>query len=208
MTETKERSTPKALIESLSDLIFGLALSIGALTLIGQPPSNFGQLIQSILFYAFSFLILISVWYGYTRIMSQLHIETTTLVETNIVLLFLVSIEPYLFNQLISSTFGEYVSILYAFDLGGLFVIQAILSNTILKDRNRPEPILRSFRFQRITLSISASIFFISALPFFWSLRVEVGGAVIPVRILLWLITLTLSSIRHLWERKSKQPKP
>jgi hypothetical protein len=36
MAEEKERSTPKSRIESLSNLIFGLALSIGALTMIGQ----------------------------------------------------------------------------------------------------------------------------------------------------------------------------
>ena len=36
MAEVKERSTPKSRIESLSDLIFGLALSIDALTLIGS----------------------------------------------------------------------------------------------------------------------------------------------------------------------------
>jgi hypothetical protein len=42
MTEAKEQ-TPKSRIESLSDLIFGLALSIGALTLIGKPPDDFGR---------------------------------------------------------------------------------------------------------------------------------------------------------------------
>jgi uncharacterized membrane protein len=98
MAEPKEHSPPKSRIESLSDLIFGLALSIGALTLIGKPPSDFGQLVQSILFYAFSFLILISVWYGYTRTMSELHTETGSLVKVNILLLFLVSVEPFLFN--------------------------------------------------------------------------------------------------------------
>ena len=96
MAEEKERSTPKSRMESLSDLIFGLALSIGALTLIGQSLSSFSQLIQSLLFYAFSFLILISVWYGYTRTMSLLHVETSRLVGLNILLLFLVSIEPFL----------------------------------------------------------------------------------------------------------------
>ncbi|MGD0644409.1 MAG: TMEM175 family protein [Candidatus Bathyarchaeia archaeon] len=98
MTEEKERSTPKARIESLSDLIFGLALSIGALTLIGQPPSDFTALTFAIAYYGFSFLILISVWYSYTRAMSQLHFETTRTVLLNIALLFLVSIEPFLFN--------------------------------------------------------------------------------------------------------------
>ena len=75
MAEEKERSTPKSRIESLSDLIFGLALSIGALTLIGQPPSNISTAFF-LAYFAFSFLILISVWYSYTQTMSNLRIET------------------------------------------------------------------------------------------------------------------------------------
>jgi uncharacterized membrane protein len=205
MFEGTSGSPRKSRIESLSDLIFGLALSIGALTLIGAPPSNLGQLLQSILFYAFSFLILISVWYSYTRTMSQLHVETTIMVDLNILLLFLVSIEPFLFNQLISSQLGEPVSILYAFDLGGLFVIQTFLANTVLADKNRSEAILQSFRLQRITLLLCASLFFVSALPFFWSWRIEVSGAVIPLRIVLWLITLFMPSVRRLLERIPKK---
>ena len=206
MAEGKERTTPKSRIESLSDLIFGLALSIGALTLIGQPPRDFGQLIQSILFYAFSFLILISVWYAYTRTMSELRIETGRLVELNILLLFLVSIEPFLFNQLNnSSPLLENVSILYALDLCGLFVIQALLANHILSDKTKPESLLQTYKLRRNTMIISATFFFISVLPFFWSLSIPVSGAIVPSRIILWLIPMFLPSIRRLWERKTKQ---
>jgi uncharacterized membrane protein len=205
MLEETSGSARKSRIESLSDLIFGLALSIGALTLIGAPPSNLGQLLQSILFYAFSFLILISVWYSYTRTMSQLHVETTIIVDLNILLLFLVSIEPFLFNQLISSSLGEPVSILYALDLGGLFVIQAFLANTVLADKNRPEAVLQRFKLQRITLLLSAAVFFVSTLPFFWSWRIEVGGTVVPLRIALWIITLFLPRVRRLLERSTNK---
>jgi hypothetical protein len=41
MTEGSTGSPARLRIQSLSDLIFGLALSIGALTLIGQEPSDF-----------------------------------------------------------------------------------------------------------------------------------------------------------------------
>jgi uncharacterized membrane protein len=206
MADCKERTTPKSRIESLSDLIFGLALSIGAFTLIGQPPSTFGQLLQFILFYAFSFLILISVWYAYTRTMSELRIETNRLVELNILLLFLVSIEPFLFNQLNNSTqFAENVSILYALDLGGLFVILALLANSIFSDKNRPEPILQTYKLRRNTSLIGASFFFISVLPFFWSLSIKVSIANIPLRIILWIVPMFLPSIRRLWEKKIKK---
>ena len=139
MAEEKERATPKSRIESLSDLIFGLALSIGALTLIGRPPSDFPQLILDLLYFAFSFLILISVWYSYTHTMSQLRVETPWLVDLNILLLFLVSVEPFLFNQL-NSAFEEGVSVVYALDLGGLFVIQALLAHSVLTDKTQPDP--------------------------------------------------------------------
>ncbi len=206
MAEGKERSTPKSRIETLSDLIFGLALSIGALTLIGQQPRDFGQLVQSIFFYAFSFLILISVWYTYTRTMAELRIETSRLVELNILLLFLVSIEPFLFNQLnYSSPLVENVSILYAFDLGGLFVIQAFLANHILSDKTKLESVLQTYKLRRNTMIMSAAIFFISTLPFFWSLSIPVDGASLPLRIIFWLIPMFLPAIVRLWERKVKR---
>ncbi len=127
MTEGSTGAPARPRIQILSDMIFGLALSIGALTLIGQPPSDFQGLLLSILYYAFSFLILISVWYSYTTTMSLLTVETARLINLNILLLFLVSIEPFLFNQMLHSTYSlvQNISIIYALDLGGLFTIQA-----------------------------------------------------------------------------------
>jgi uncharacterized membrane protein len=205
VAEEKERSTPKSRIETLSDLIFGLALSIGALTLIGQAPSSFQNLVESIVYYAFSFLILISVWYGYTRIMSNVRIETRREVELNILLLFLVSIEPFLFNELNSSTLPiQYVSILYALDLGGLFAIQALLANSILADKKRPEELLRRYAAMRNAQIVGAAIFFISVLPFFWSLAIPITGkSSIPLRFILWIAPLFMRFIRRIWERQS-----
>ncbi len=203
MAETKEASTRKSRIETLSDLIFGLALSIGALTLIGQPPADFAQLIRSILFYAFSFLILISVWYGYTRNMSLLKIEKGRLAALNVLLLFLVSIEPYLFNELFGANpaLVENVSILYALDLGGLFVIQALLANAIVYDKNVSEHHLRDAKLRRASFAVNAAILFVSILPVFWSWSITADGVGIPVRILLWLVTLFLPGAVRLLDR-------
>jgi uncharacterized membrane protein len=195
----------KRRIESLSDLIFGLALSIGALTLIGQPPSDFQALLLSIIFYAFSFTILISVWYSYTRTMGFLHVETDRLVILNILLLFLVSIEPFLFNQLINSTmsFAENASIVYAFDLGGLFAIQTLFANSILSDKNKPEQVIRDFRLRRNTLLIGMALFFISVLPIFWTWTIQVNNNFgIPIRFILWILTLFMPLIRRFWEKR------
>jgi uncharacterized membrane protein len=199
----------KTRIESLSDLIFGLALSIGALTLIGQAPNDFQSLLLSLAFYGFSFIILISVWYSYTQTMSFLHVETKNLVNFNILLLFLVSIEPFLFNQLInsSSSLAMDISILYAFDLGGLFAIQALFANSIVSDKSKPEQVIRHFRVRRNTQLISMALFFISTLPIFWTWTIPVDNNFsIPLRIMFWIFTLLfMSSIRSSLEKRGKQ---
>jgi uncharacterized membrane protein len=207
MDQGKGTGIGKPRIETLSDLIFGLALSIGALTLIGQTAASFTQMVLFILFYGFSFIILISVWLGYTRTTSFLHFESHDLVIANIALLFLVSIEPFLFNQLIGQNvpFVENVSILYAFDLGGLFLIQGLFANFVLSDKNNPAGTLYYFKLRRNTFFISALFFFVSTLPIFWSLKLTVTSyIVIPLRVVFWLVPLLLPNIRRLWERKNK----
>jgi len=207
MTEVKEPAMPKTRIETLSDLIFGLALSIGALTLIGQPPKNFLGLVLALLYYAFSFLILISVWFGYTRIMANLRVETRRTIYLNIAMLFLVSIEPFLFNTLLNGELNtQYVSILYGLDLGGLFLVQAILGNVIITQKSMTTEIQRHYRLIRNSLLIGAAIFFISLIPVFWVLTIPLGNETyIHLTFLIWLIPLFQRSIRHLWEGRSSK---
>jgi len=206
MAEIKETVAPKFRIESLSDLIFGLALSIGALTLIGQPPSDIQQLLLSIIYYAFSFFILIRVWYSYSRTMEELIIETKRALYLNISLLFLVSIEPFLFNQLITSNISaQYVSIIYAFDLGGLFAILALFAGSLLSNKDRPTHVLRHYSLSRIMLITGALLFFASTLPFFWTLVIPINNSTrIPSRFLIWMIPLLLPFIRRVLERKAE----
>ena len=196
VSEEPPVSKPRPRIQSLSDLIFGLALSIGALTLIGQQPSDFQQLLASILYYAFSFLILISIWRSYTRTTSLLPAETDRLVSLNIILLFLVSIEPYLFNQLLTANSLEMVqniSIVYAFDLGSLFIIQAFFAHSLVnqKKQNISEELIQEYKFRRYILLFGATLFFVSTLPVFWSWQIELGIKT-PLRLILWIIPLCL----------------
>lgn len=205
MAEEKERSTPKSRIETLSDLVFGLALSIGALTLIGNAPTSFAELLKSIVYFAFSFVILISVWYTYTSTMSNVHIEKRIQVQLNLILLFLVSIEPFLFNELFSSKIPTMdVSMLYAVDLGGLFVILSLLANSILSDKKRPEELLYHYAAMRNSQIVGAAFFFISVIPFFWTWAVPINSETsIPLRFILWMVPLFLHFIRRIWERQS-----
>jgi len=58
-------------------LVFGQALSIGAIGLISNRPKNTEILVESIAGFGFSFLILISIWFRYTEVLSVIRVEMT-----------------------------------------------------------------------------------------------------------------------------------
>nr|MDO8082102.1 TMEM175 family protein [Candidatus Freyarchaeota archaeon] len=194
---------PRPRIETLSDLIFGLALSIGALSLVTNPPISISDITVDILSFGFSFLVLISVWILYTAIMSVLPMETRTTTLLNIILLFLVSIEPYVFNlvSLIghfhSTQIDNFASIVYAFDMGGLMAIMAFFAHALsIEEKGLVSPLQMSrFKDIRNILFISAGLFFISVIPEFWIWTIE--GT--PIRFYFWLIPLVISWLRRAW---------
>ena len=183
--------------------MFGLALSIGALTLIGKPPVTASDVSNDIMGFGFSFIILISVWLRYTRIMSVLPVETGTAVLLNVALLFLVSIEPYLFSLLNFAEFTifAYASFLYALDLAGLMAILALFTNmlTIEEKKLVPTSELHSYRITRNVLFLSMLLFLVSALPQFLSWKIQ-GTS---IRVLLWYGSLVVTwSVRLTTKRK------
>src|SRR5712671_2802354 len=95
---------PRPRLESLSDLIYGLSLSIGAISLVitNNQSSSAGDINKNILQFLFVFLILITSWIIYTSDMSVLPIETRLVQLLNVVLLMLVATIPYLFDQVVS----------------------------------------------------------------------------------------------------------
>jgi hypothetical protein len=93
----------KIRIESLSDLVFGLALSIGTLFLVGNVPQSGQDILVNMALFGFGFFIIVMVWLGYSRTMAVLPIEVPFALAANLVLLFLVAIEPYLFFVLVLS---------------------------------------------------------------------------------------------------------
>lgn len=50
--------------ESLPDLVFGLALSIGSLILVGKPTTNGTDLATNVLLFGFGFAIVVLIWLG------------------------------------------------------------------------------------------------------------------------------------------------
>src|SRR5947208_7907284 len=101
----QHRKHPRPRLETLSDLIYGLSLSIGAISLVitNNQSSTASDINRNILEFLFVFLILITSWIIYTSDMSVLPIETRLITFLNVVLLMLVAIIPYLFDQVVST---------------------------------------------------------------------------------------------------------
>lgn len=195
---------PRPRIESLTDLIFGLALSIGAVGTLNSKPTTVGDLVQSVALFAFSFLILISIWLRYTEVMSVLPVETPRSRRLNIVLLFFVSLEPYLYNLFpLSASFPLDVSTsAYALDIGCIYGILASFNNLLTsKDQGYVDadgrPTRRLIRDLQIVVS---AMFFISAFPIF-SVTLAPN---IPVRYLWWLASFFFIRGTRIWSRAGK----
>ena len=173
---------PRPRIESLTDLVFGLALSIGAMILISKPPTNPGELFQSIAAFGFSFLILIQIWFRFTEIMSVLPVQTTWTRILNTILLFLVALEPYLFNTLpffapeqSSTGLVDVTSSVYAVDIGGIYGILALFTHTLtMEERELLTPdLLRRYKLSRNLEIVVATIFLVSAVPQLFTLSLR-----------------------------------
>jgi uncharacterized membrane protein len=198
---------PRPRIETLSDMVFGLALSIGALTLVAKVPTSPADIRNGIFGFFFSFIILVSVWLRYTRIMSALPLETAWTVLLNVLLLFLVSVEPYLLSVLNSaqlfSTF-DYASVAYAIDLAGLVTILGLFAHILTQEDRKliPSRMLDQQRWVRNAFFLSALLFLVSTLPIFAVWKVE--GE--PARIMFWYVSLVLLWSSHLTRfRKGKE---
>lgn len=205
MSNISKRPRPR--IESLSDLVLGLALSVGTISLISKLPRTPANIVFDIVEFGFSFLILISVWMGYTSIMSVLPLEDRTTVMLNVLMLFFVSIEPYLFylNAVFDVTdhaiLLDAASIAYALDMAGLMAILALFTHQLtLEEKNLiPQNLLAKYKHIRTTRFVSAALFALTILPLFWNWRIEST----PLRFYLWFVPLVLPSITRVSEQTS-----
>jgi len=186
------------MVEPLSGLIFGLALSVGAITLVGNVSAitTTGDLVGRIAVFGFSFLILISVWMRYSKIMSLLPLENRWTTSLHTALLFTVSLEPFLLNvlQLGYGGIKDSASQLYAIDLGVMMAIMGAFT-FILADEEKnliPKGSIREFKFQSVMLFVAAALFFVSISGIFW-VPAPNGWY---LRYYIWLIPAAMGLIR------------
>jgi uncharacterized membrane protein len=200
LTESEQtQPKPRPRIESLSDLIFGLALSVGAISLVSSPPTDVQGIYNDLATFGFSFLILITMWLRYTRIMSVFPLESRGLINLNIMLLFSVSVEPFLFN-LIRNTpvtvtdpgaYADVVSTFYALDLGAMFAILGAFTLVVADEKRNliAKSLTRQYRLEGASWFVCGLIFVLTALPVFFAIKL---GSGVPIRYYLWLLPLLL----------------
>jgi uncharacterized membrane protein len=182
---------PRPRLESLSDLIYGLSLSIGAISLVitNNQASSASDITRNILQFLFVFLILITSWIIYTSDMSVLPIETRLVQLLNVVLLMLVAIFPYLFDQVVStvnpSSVQDYASILFTADYAGTLLILAVFSHIIAQEEEHlvdGEIMIRMRRVRSRQSVLTVIVLLSLVVPWDWLL---LG---VHVRLFIWLV--------------------
>jgi hypothetical protein len=191
----------KIRIESLSDLVFGLALSIGSLILVGKGVQSAEDLVVNVLLFGFGFLIILMVWLRYSQTMAVLPVEARFALPTNLALLFLVALEPYLFYVCWSAQLPGVLSsatAAYALDVGGMLATQAALAQLVVREAkagfygNQPLSPIVLAEFRRVVRlnAVLVGVFVVSALPVFW-VDTQIG----QLRYYLWAASFLVSLI-------------
>lgn len=187
----------KERIESLTDLVFGLALSLTALALIIRTQETLPDLLRNLAVFAFSFIIVISVWLSYSNVLEHIRVESALALWLNVALLLLVAFEPYLLDVmafdeqgLVNGDLANGASALYALDLGLIWLIMGALYHLALREEGDPQ--LVRWRNSRI---IDAGVFLVSAAPVFWTIELLDT----PIRFWMWVSLLPIGAVRDRW---------
>jgi uncharacterized membrane protein len=185
-------------IENLSNLVFGLVLSLVALVLISNPPKNPKEMMQDILWFVFSFMIVMSVWKSYVGIVAEIEDWGSRDMLLNLLLLLFVGLEPYFFNSI---TFQNYLlppaeldtmnnagTTAYALDIAFILFILASYYHIISKEHSDDEKKKRRYRRKRNLRTLNGALFAVSALPFMWTVKMD--G--MELRYIFWFLPLVM----------------
>ena len=99
--------------------------------MINQTVNSYTDVLEGILGFVFGFLIIVGVWVAYTKIISEITVETEMDFRLNLALLMLVAIEPYLLYLLGHDDPGilDFGSTAYAVNIALIMLILAALYN-------------------------------------------------------------------------------
>jgi len=203
--KTRIRISSRLTPHSFADIIFGLALSIGALFLTQNRVQTAQDFAWNITLFAFGFLVIAITWLLFSRTMSALLSEVPSTLFLNLVMLFCVALEPYLFYMLMNNATQNllsFTSVGYALDVGFMFVILGTLAYSVLKQNERVEgeehrprlhkKALQSFRRMMTEEYVVGALFLVSASPTFW-IPTPIGH----LRFVLWYLSFLTPLISY-----------
>ena len=210
--KTRIKISSRLTPHSFADIIFGLALSIGALFLTQNRVQTSQDFAWNVVLFAFSFLVIAITWLLFSRTMSAPLSEVPSVLFLNLVMLFCVALEPYLFYMLMNNATQNllsFTSVGYALDVGFMFVILGTLAHSVLNQNNRLEreehrprlhtETLWSFRRMMIEEYVVGVLFLVSAFPVFW-VQTPIGH----LRFVIWYLSFLTPLITYRywsWER-------
>ena len=176
-------------IEDLSNLVFGLALTLGAITLTKPDSDDLAALLNTIIQFGLSFAVIIWIWWLYNNLVHAQNLARRGMVPLNLLLLFLVVIEPFLLSVSQPYASGK---VAYSIDLGITLLIFAMFTHSIMTDGSMAatEAQKKRLRSNRDLTLGCAAIFFASLIPqLLWS---DSGAG---IQSLMWLSALFIGVI-------------
>ena len=171
----KRRNEVRLKPDSFSDIIFGLALSIGSLILIEDRVQVWQSFIWNLLLFGFSFAVIALVWLSFSATMRYLSTDVPLVIFLNLTLFFCVILEPYLFYVMMNSSgqLSAVVSQVFAFDIGFMFFVLGVLAENVAREARLNHPSyhsndLKTLQHMIYPRYILGALFLISVIPFFW----------------------------------------
>jgi uncharacterized membrane protein len=171
----KRRNKVRLAPDSFSDIIFGLALSIGSLILVQHQVLDWQSFVSNILLFGFSFAAIAMVWLSFSTTIRYLSTQIPSVILLNLMLFFCVVLEPYLFYTLENSN-GQLLIVTsdaLALDIGFMFFVLGTLSLIVAKRARRYHPNYHSYDLKALQQMIYpryilAALFLLSVDPFLW----------------------------------------
>lgn len=176
----------KKKIEDLSNLIFGLALTLGAITLVKPEQDSLFALATTLVQFGLSFAIILWIWRIYNALVPEQDMQKKGRLTLNVVLLFLVVVEPFLLS--VSSTYSSGRTA-YSIDLGIALLILALFTHFAIdeSDLAPDEAAKRRWRANRSVTLFCSALFFFSLVPQF---LLDKNGA--NIQSAMWLAALLI----------------
>jgi uncharacterized membrane protein len=189
-----KRVVEKKELEDLSNLVFGLALTLGALTLVAPANNSLSDLVDVLLHFGLSFFVLVFIWYVYNFSIKEATIAEGVFV-LNIGLLFLVVIEPFL----LSVTGTQSGAVGYAVDIGCTLLILAYIITSVLRKDGwaAKHPDARTLLQRRNLLLLASALFFASVIP----IMVLPMPSGVDLASVIWIAVLAFSLLFRSFQR-------